>query len=565
MNILIFSASYLLIVISVVGYGLLFNSSFHSDKKKINFGYAGILGLFVLIIYSYVSSFFISHSIIHNTAIITLGILFFIIKLKKNFRFNKYEYLIFFLIFLILYISALAYKTNEDFPYYHFNYTMLLTERPSLLGIGAFNHGFRTPSSLFYVNSLFYLPYVKFFSFHMAAILIMGFANFILLQKIKDFIKNNKFNFITYLSLLSFVFINIVFYRIAEHGTDRSAQILILIIIIELLLLINFFDPNQYKKKFRNILVLIGITLSLKAFYILYIVFVIYLLFFLYKKINLFKIIKENILYLFLLFFLTILVLTTNIQNSACLLYPVKFTCFSNLPWAFSEQELTLMSTHYENWAKGGAGPGFKVAMDPEIYIQNFNWVSNWVKVYFLEKGVNTVLGTLTIALVVFLTFRSQKKIFHEKRLYKFVLFLILLLFLEWFWKHPAFRYGGFCLLALLIFLPTSLVLEKFHQEKFRTKIITLIIVVVLVFLGRNLKRLSAEIKQYDYHPIEYTFYHVNENGRENFFIPNREIESLIIRFEDCNKSKGQPKEECVAINKKIGFFYGKYFFKKNK
>jgi hypothetical protein len=69
------------------------------------------------------------------------------------FKFNKQRLLLFFLTFSILYISAFAYKTNEDFPYYHFNYTMLLVEKPSMLGVGLFNHGFRTPSSLFYINS----------------------------------------------------------------------------------------------------------------------------------------------------------------------------------------------------------------------------------------------------------------------------------------------------------------------------------------------------------------------------------------------------------------------------
>ena len=46
-------------------------------------------------------------------------------------------------------------------------------------------------------------------------------------------IKKDKINIINYLSLLSFIFINIFFYRIAEHGTDRSAQILIFLLIIE--------------------------------------------------------------------------------------------------------------------------------------------------------------------------------------------------------------------------------------------------------------------------------------------------------------------------------------------
>ena len=43
--------------------------------------------------------------------------------------------------------------------------------------------------------------------------------------------------------LLSMIFINIAFYRIAEHGTDRSAQIL-LILIFSL-----FFDILYLEKK----------------------------------------------------------------------------------------------------------------------------------------------------------------------------------------------------------------------------------------------------------------------------------------------------------------------------
>ena len=56
----------------------------------------------------------------------------------------------------------------------------------------------------------------------------------------------------------------------AEHGTDRSAQIIILIIFIELLQLVNLrkFDVNLFNK----ILILITITISLKAFYVIYII-----------------------------------------------------------------------------------------------------------------------------------------------------------------------------------------------------------------------------------------------------------------------------------------------------
>ncbi len=193
------------------------------------------------------------------------------------------------------------------------------------------------------------------------------------------------------------------------------------------------------------------------------------------------------------------------------------------------------MSIHYENWAKGGAGPGFSVA-SPEIYVQNFNWLGNWLKVYFAEKGINTLAGISSIALVVFITFYSKKKKEYEQRTYKLVLLITFILFLEWFWKHPALRYGGFCLWALLIFIPTSVLLERYSQEKTRTKLVVLLLITIFIFMGRNFKRISTEIKQYNYKPFVYTFYYVNEDGKENYFTTIRQIKKLIFEFEHCAK-----------------------------
>ena len=74
-------------------------------------------------------------------------------------------------------------KTHDDFPYYHFPYTYYLNESSMIVGVGQYNNGFRTPSSLFYLNSLFYLPFIKYYMYSIAAILIMGFANLILIEK----------------------------------------------------------------------------------------------------------------------------------------------------------------------------------------------------------------------------------------------------------------------------------------------------------------------------------------------------------------------------------------------
>ena len=46
-------------------------------------------------------------------------------------------------------------------------------------------------------------------------------------------------NYIFLLSLLAFGFINIFFYRISEHGTDRSALIVLFLIVIEIISVIT--------------------------------------------------------------------------------------------------------------------------------------------------------------------------------------------------------------------------------------------------------------------------------------------------------------------------------------
>ena len=105
----------------------------------------------------------------------------------------------------------------------------------------------------------------------MSAFSIFLFSNIILLNKIFPKNLNNKSNFLKFYYLLSFIFINIFFYRISEHGTDRSAQILMLILIGEILFFVNF--KSIIEKVFFKLFLLIAIIISLKAFYVLHCLF----------------------------------------------------------------------------------------------------------------------------------------------------------------------------------------------------------------------------------------------------------------------------------------------------
>ena len=204
---------YFIIIASVYGYGLVTVDLIAKNFGTQNIGYTGLAGVLILTIYSYFSHFFYSHYAFHNIAVVALGFLGLIFFLKKKIFDTFHFYAL--LIFLILFLGIIIFKTHDDFPYYHFPYTYYINQNSLMIGIGQFNHGFRTPSSIFYLSSLFYLPVIKLNLFHISSILIMGFSNIIFLEKILTNIKKINYEFYYYLFCL--IFVNIFFYRIAEH------------------------------------------------------------------------------------------------------------------------------------------------------------------------------------------------------------------------------------------------------------------------------------------------------------------------------------------------------------
>ena len=553
MNLSIYLIFYGIIILSVIGYGLLFQNIL-SNSIDIEFEYNLLGSLFFLISLSYLTHFFFNHGYIHNLIITILGITSFIFHLFKNKLLLK-EYLKYIcFVFGILVVALLAVKTHDDFPYYHFPYTYYLTQENLIIGVGNLVHAFRTPSSIFYLNSLFYLPIIEYFSFSMGAILILGFSNLILIFKLKNDYHNKKYDFVFYLTFLSFLFINIFFYRIAEHGTDRSAQILILILFIEVLSLYR--ESTDETKIFSRILILLGLIISLKAFYVLYLL-VLIPVFLKFKKRNFLNLFRNFYFYIFgsLGFFLVLV----NIFNSGCIIYPVSISCFSNLEWSLIN-EAKLSNDWFEQWAKAGAGPNYRVD-NPENYIKGFNWVSNWIDMYFFNKVSDFLFGVLLLLLIVFFTFYSKKRINIKIKKQNYIIYFIaIIIFFEWFYNHPSLRYGGYSLIALIIFIPFSIFFSRFVSiQFFKEKIIVLIILSLVIFVGRNVNRIDNEAKKYNYNLFSNPYYRLDKVH----FRVDKLINSLILNYQNCidkNKINCQSSNG-ISVNKKNIY----YILKKDK
>ena len=557
-DILILLIFYFASIFSITGFGLLFQKLAGFSSLKNCIGYNGIFGLFILILYSYFSNLFYPHNLIHNTLLFFIGVLsFYLFYIKKNYK--SYEFRGFLLIFFVLFVSFLVFKSHDDLPYYHFPYTYYLTQNSFVVGAGSLNHGFRTPSSLFYLNSLFYLPIIKFYLFHIGAVSVMGFTLFILLKKTILSLKNNKIDFLYYLGLSLTIFVIVFFYRISEHGTDRSAQILILLIIYEIFNLIMKKKINQYDIAVLSIL--FAITISMKLFYLLYALFLVPIIykFVSIEGVNFFsKIFKNKIFYLSLA--LLLFVLFTNFVNTGCLIYPIKQSCFTNFAWSLELREVERMSLHYETWSKAGASPNYYVK-NPALYVANFNWLNNWINEYFFFKFTDFFLGIIFMTLIFFFLFNTkQKKQIKNTTLFFYVYPIIIILLIEWFINHPSLRYGGYSLVALALLVPISFKLasNKLKLKKIKKNTNIILLIGISIFCLRNVDRLTDENKQYEYNVLKNPYYKIEKT----YFRIDTRLNNLINIYENCQKTN----KSCDFKDEyKIDKFKGIYFFIENK
>ena len=73
---------YPLILVSILGFGFFFSTKL-INLRNFNLGYQGIVGIFFLLLISYVSTQFLAHNEIFNSLILLTGLILFIFYLKK--------------------------------------------------------------------------------------------------------------------------------------------------------------------------------------------------------------------------------------------------------------------------------------------------------------------------------------------------------------------------------------------------------------------------------------------------------------------------------------------------
>ena len=176
MNNFIFVFYFYFFLISFVGYSFGFASIIGVGYKSANKGLICFLGFFVITLFSYVSIFFVKHGFIHNFIIHIIGVILFFIFANKKIL-DRSFFVILFKISLLVFLGLFISKTNEDFPYYHLPFTMILVENKIQFGLGNLNTAYNHISSLFFLNSTLYMPFIKHYSFNFTNIYFLIFIN----------------------------------------------------------------------------------------------------------------------------------------------------------------------------------------------------------------------------------------------------------------------------------------------------------------------------------------------------------------------------------------------------
>lgn len=546
---------YILIFYSVIGYGFLFSRIINkdSDYKLIgnfeDYGLIGIFGLVILTIISYSTILFLPHDYLHNLIILFFGLILFIFFLNKIRKKN------FFLVNIILFfffIALIIHKNHDDFYYYHFWYSLSLTENKIQFGLGNLDHGYKHHSSIFFLNSLFFLPVIKFNLFHITGLLTLIFFNLVCFGNIIKNINSKIINPVSFLYLIFFVFINIKFSRIAEYGTDLQGQLLLIITFIKIIEL--FFINNNLKKfqfEVKFIFLIIIYAISLKSYFIVNLIIIPFLIYMIGIKFFLKSI---NKIYLFFSILIVIFPLFANFFYTGCFLYPLVFTCFENLSWALDIEVVKKLSMYYEIWSKSLSNPNFR-AENPEILLKNFRWVNYWLKDYFIKKFIDQFFIILFISVAFLTIFYKGKKIKSNNNLnFNYYYIFLIFFFIIWFTHHPALRYGGYYLLSFLIFLPTIQFLSnrKFELKYIKNSILILLVITVLIFQVKNYLRINSEFKKYNF--SNFPFYYFEDDASYKMVDIGDEIYVSVAK----SSCMGAPT---ICLSNSIGKLKGRKYF----
>ena len=511
LNSFLFCAYILLLFISLIGYGLFFGQIFkfftHNKDTTYQFGEIGFFSIVILIPISIILNFISPINFIISFLVSLFGIIIFFIKINLR-KYNKK--LLFFFIILIFSLPYFILITHhDDFYYYHLPYLNVLQFSNVIFGLANLNSVLAYPQNLWFnIFSLFRLPFID---YNGLQVLNGIFTFFFIIFCFENYFKT-KSNKIKIILLSNIVFVFALFSRLKDHGAEIIPQLLMLVVFLYCFILL--FDKNNDKKNLLlKILIIFTISVLLRLSSIIILPFLIFILIVNFKI--LIEILKK-IKILIIVSILILLVLSKNLINSGCLVYPLSFTCFnqSQVSWSIAknipkinENVILSFTRGWMIYAKENTPNSNKFIFNPnknllshkQYLSQKTNfWIKYWIKDPDIIRILNMFLIGIFILSIFFFSNLKKLKINYKNQYIRTKIFtFIFLLSPIIFWilfSTPSTRYGGYALFITLVSYSIGLLSTVFIKQdiNLRYSFAFLLFISLSFFTFKNIDRVAS-------------------------------------------------------------------------
>jgi len=469
---------------SLLGHSIIFfNKVKFSDDVLINNHIKYIYSIIIISLLGFLLYIFSIKNFIPVEIFWLSGFLFFLFNFKKIFKNSKIEFIFIFILFSGLIIS----KTHDDFIAYHLRYIYHITQNNLILGSGNIEVNYIYTPFFSYFQKMFVNNYFSYNILHIPVFII--YSNFI--SFLFRIYKEKKF-YSKYI-LIFFIFFLIKYSRLADFGYDSLCTF----ILISLLLI---FLIQRREGGYTETIVYLTIFIYCVSIKVTSIFFLPLILLIFFKNKNNFCFSSNFYLNSIIFFLLSFFLILDNFIKSGCFLYFLNFTCLNQKTalWAVSNEVINNFSQHAELWAKGFYHQ--KIITNKIKYLENFNWVNNWINIHFFYKVTEYLIA---IVFIIFLIFSSTTN-FAKSSFVKFTNFIsydvlacLIAIFL-WFFTLPQLRFGEPILIASFLIILDRLYEKIYSNKNAKNIFVILIIISIVIFNFKNFKRIYSELNRND-------------------------------------------------------------------
>jgi hypothetical protein len=522
-----------------------------------NFSIYSLLGIIFLSFISLTFNFFIPINKLFSTSIFLLSLSIFFFE-KKIFYKKIFNYLITnsLIVFLLVYLSE---SYRPDSGLYHYPLVNIINENKIIVGLANIHQRFGHASIIQYLSAIHNNHFIGLngIIFPTASI-----ASAVIIYFLKHIIRIKKFNLSNFFSIFIILYIGYKMIRYSEYGNDTPGHLI-------LFLIVSFF-LRFYEEKFLNkeniffLISIFSVYAYLNKTFLIFLLIVPLLLNYKFY-INRFNIFSFVYIFFFIFFFSI-----KNILNSGCIIYPAAFTCL-NFNWTnFTYiNNVFDVSAGSEAWSKDWSNQK-GVILNYKDYINNTVWIKYWMQNHF-KVIFKILIPYFIIIFILFLYLIFKKKnldkvtILNEKIKSKIISLISVLLigFAAWFLKGPIYRYGYSYIISIISLFFSYIFFVKFNNlslKNLKNIKYFIIILFTLVFIGKQFNRIFEQYENTYYnYPWPKYFSSSPNNAKVELIekVKNGKLYYYTPKKDFCYYSKSPCTSEEVDEAIKLKYIYG--------